>query len=334
MSGTDRIGERLSKDRGGPSNILERFFSKEGGVLRQRVSQCGRYLDKTFGIKIDPIPSTTVIKDPQNKVTTLQHDSRARPSYNFRTSLLTYPSEKLKALDPEHPIEPLILEELGHAYLAQKRPDIREEIVNIVNTETGLTTTSAERFVRIHLWNEGVANIFHRIIGKAWCEQNANSKAAYSIRLSERYEYDDSLRLQRAFRFSKSDREEVDKMVLSKSDIEMEELEDKASIEDIGLIPQIIATLSDSKGFESGRDINELYQAINTLDRIAYRTGYTFVKRIAHYLQDEHHIGLTEAVNWVIANGPPDNVDDFRDPLLWVKANFQRSKSGHQILTK
>lgn len=318
----DRDEERLPIKRGNPSNIFERLFFSEEKILRQKASQCAQYVDKSFGIKIKP-PVTAVNREPPDNRTILQHDIKMRPSYNFRTGKITCPIEKLTNLDPERPLEPVIFEELGHAYLAQTRPDIRKEIVTIVNDSAGLTTDSAERFVRIQLWNEGVANIFHRIIGKAWGEQYSVPKAVSTLRLSEIYEYDDNLRLKRAFCFNDQDRKEIDEIALLRTDAEIESLEDKAVDEDMKLLPQIISTLSNSAGFESGRNINELYQAINKLDQISYRSGYVFVKRIVKYLQDVHQYGLAKAIDWVITNGPPEEIDDFRDPLSWAKAKLQ-----------
>lgn len=323
MSGTDRnlTPEKHSGVMSGPREIIEKLFPKEDeAALRRIVGRCAAYLDGSFAINIAPVPKTIVVREKRNQEEILQHHNQVRPSYNFRTRQITCPSERLVTENPEHPLEPVILEELGHAYLAQERPDIRDEIINIVGA--GLTETTALRFVTIQLWNEGVANVFHRIIGASWCKQNATPQATNTLHLSEIYEIDDALRLKRAFRLSDPDRDEVDEIALSRTAAELEELENKAVTRDLESLSGIIATLSDHAGFEAGRNIDDLYRAINELDRISYRTGYVFVKKAVNYLQLEHHYGLAQALDWVIANGPPDKIDDFKNSLAWVKSKL------------
>lgn len=304
--------------------MIERFFSPDRKRLHKIVAQSARYLNE-FSIQIAPIPEVEVIIRTHDNLATLQHDNRARPSYNFRTGILSCPSNKLSATDSDHPLEPVILEELGHACVAQKRPDIRREIINLVNEDTGITTTDADRFVRIHLWNEGVANVFHRMIGKSWCTQHATQGAVDALHISEIYEYDDRLRLKRAFCLNESERQEVDQIALSKTDEETRALEQSVCLEDIKLIPHIVATLSDLENFRAGRDISELHHVIDELDKISYRSGYVFVKRVVDYLQTEHQYELAEAINWVIANGPMDKVDELKDPLSWVKRKLSEN---------
>lgn len=265
----------------------EKPSSPENIRLHEIVIKSAKYLDDFFGIKVMPLPDIEVIEEPHDNLEALQHDKRVRPFYNLIHNLISCPIKELLEIDYDRPLEPVILEELGHAYVAQKRPDIKQELVNIVNRKANLTATTAKRFVCIHLWNEGVANVFHLTIGKTWCQQNATREAVENLHLDE--------------------------PTISMTD------------EDIKLIPHIVATLSDLDNFRASRDISELHHAIDELDRISYRSGYVFVKEVIDYLQAEHQYKLVEAIDWVIANGPMDKVDELKDPLSWVKRKLSEN---------
>lgn len=296
-------------------NKLKKLFVTPENRGKKIPNDQAKYMEEKFGLRFAYKPTVRVVERKSANENS-RRDVGFVPRYSSRKDEIQINRQFLESKnDPLEPAAISLFEENGHAYFAQKRPDVKAKRLNIIDATLKnngpFSEENARSIAEIMILDEGIANYLRRRVGSLWCQDNNLGPALKFLKFREIIDYNPMLRAAFALKLdTESKQKMIDEKLAQFSNEQIHELQKEAVKNDESVINDAVSGLTTNSA-------DHLIESIDKLDFIGYRTGLFFVRSLIGRLQTAGFSEL-QAIQWVIDKGPFAIEDYFKPESIAI----------------